>query len=136
VHGGYAHHHPDRDAVTVGTVIFATYVVVNAIAEKDRQEDAQVRTAPVADCEEFDRASAWKTLAAAKYKDCGYGGTGHVIVTFDSDGSVSSARLEDGDFSEETEACVIARFEKSVRVAPYCGGYHRVRWQITLPESM
>lgn len=119
----------------MGAAVYTGLVVATAIAEKDREEEAQVYSGPMPMCAEFDRESARKALATTMYKDCGEGGDGHVIVTFSADGTVSSARIEDGDYSANTEACIVGRFE-STRMAPYCGNFHRVRWQITLPESM
>ncbi|MGZ3452936.1 MAG: hypothetical protein ACXVEF_25235 [Polyangiales bacterium] len=112
---------------------FAGIAVAHAVAEADREEPSSVYVAPMPMCAEFDRESARKALATTMYKDCGAGGEGHIIVTFDTDGSVSSARLEDGDYSQNTEACIVGRFE-SVRMAPFCGSYHRVRWHLELPD--
>jgi hypothetical protein len=135
VQHGHHHHHHDRDAELVGAIVYTGFVVANAIAQSDREERAQVYVAPMPMCAEFDRGAARTALATTMYKDCGQGGDGHVIVTFSADGTVSSARIEDGDYSDDTEACIVGRFE-SIRMAPYCGSFHRVRWQITLPESM
>ncbi len=86
---------------------------------------------PPPDTGAFDQLAARRALLAVPYKDCGVGGVGHLMIAFAPNGTVSSATLLDGDFTEETEACVTARFE-SATMPPFAGNYHRVRWTIEL----
>lgn len=82
----------------------------------------------------FDRAAAAATLMAVNVQVCKrqLSGTGHVTVTFATDGSVTGAVVDSGPFTGTLEgACVATRF-RGARVTPFAGPPVRVGRSFTL----
>ncbi len=82
----------------------------------------------------FDREAARRALQSIVYDDCGKGGGGKLMVTFDPSGKCASARVTDGEFEETVRACIEARFAK-VSVPPFDGAPRTVRISISLPPQ-
>ncbi|MGZ3423340.1 MAG: hypothetical protein ACXVEF_43210 [Polyangiales bacterium] len=83
----------------------------------------------------FDRDSAREALASTMVNECGPGGGGDVIVTFATDGSVTDVQIESAAYDESTATCIVKCYER-IRMKPFSGKPHSVRWHIELPNAV
>jgi hypothetical protein len=83
----------------------------------------------------FDRDAAGAALKQVKYLDCGIGGVVDLSVTFRPNGTVREVLVDDGRLDDETEACVVARFDK-VRVERFTGVPRTMRIRIRLHDPV
>lgn len=78
----------------------------------------------------WDKNAAKEALSNVPYQDCGTGGPGKVVVTFDPSGRASKVEVI-GNFTPATSACVATRF-RSARVPAFDGDEKNVGWSIRL----
>lgn len=78
----------------------------------------------------WDTNAAKEALSSVPYKDCGTGGPGKVVVTFDPSGHASKVEVI-GNFTPATSACIATRF-RSARVPAFDADEKNVGWSIRL----
>jgi hypothetical protein len=102
----------------------------------DHNPPVQEQPSPVVMLHErpFDRDSAREALASTLVAECGKGGGGDVIVTFATDGTVTDVQIENAAYDDHTATCIVARYEQ-IRMKPFSGKPHSVRWHIELPPD-
>jgi hypothetical protein len=88
-------------------------------------QQAATATAP------FDRDAAKKALGAVDYKACGSGGDGSVSVTFGPDGTVSAAKVTDGDYGGGVKLC-LSRVFGEAKVPAFVGVPETLKWRVKL----
>lgn len=79
----------------------------------------------------FDPDAAKKVLAGVEYKDCGKGGSGKLLITFATDGTVERVVLSEGSWQPPVAICVTRRFSE-IGIQPFIGSPHTVKWSVVL----
>jgi len=72
-----------------------------------------------------------KALATVGYKDCGTGGPGKLLITFQNDGTVDRVVLAEGTWDPNVAVCVTRRFME-VTIPPFEGESRTVKWSVVL----